>query len=767
MTPELQRDIASPPRRPRGHLVRALRVIAIGTVVAATGILAVIALIPLPPALLQPPAESLELTDRNGVLLRERLDEGNRYTRPITLEQIPQHLVLATLAAEDKRFFHHPGIDPFAIARAAFGAARSGRIVSGGSTITQQLVKITSGTGDRRTPWIKLVETIKAIKTDALWPKKRVLEAYLNRLDYGNLRIGCAAAARFYFDKPIADLSIAEAAQLAALPRSPSRLNPLRDPSAAREAQEIVLERMLHNGWLSQRQYLHALGEPIDPGARRIAFRAPHFADLALANANGRSGRTATTLDLSLNRFVEEKLRSRLAGLGHKRVSNGGAVIIDNRTGEVLSLVGSENYFRPGAGQVNAATARRSPGSALKPFTYLLAIQRGYTAASLLADVPSEFPTPTGMFRPVNFDRSFRGPVRLRAALANSLNVPAVRLLAAIGGPTALADALKSCGLTTLEHDADYYGLGLTIGNAEVRLLELANAYACLARLGIYRPCRIFRDDADSPKAHAPVDHRVFEADSAWLIANILNDDFARSPSFGPRSSLSIGFPVACKTGTSSDFRDNWAFGFTPEFTVGIWIGNFDGSPMQGVSGATGAAPLLRDIFRYLRQSRGTTWYATPAHIVTMNIHPVTGKRMPRPAGGIAEHFIARHLPPPESPSDYDSRGMIILGDEYTAWLRDARPQGFALSSDARNRLSIDSPHDGAVYYLDPDLPGSDRLPLRAAGSGTISWHSDTLPIESQDGVSLARLSVGRHQIMAEDSASGKRTRLSIEVRGM
>ncbi len=745
-------------RRVTAPLFRAAQAIAAAALVLA----AAIALAPLPHALLQPPPHSLELTDRHGTLLREILDDDGRYAKPIALPAISPHLIRATLAAEDKRFYRHPGVDPLAIARAAWDGIRHGRVVSGGSTITQQLIKITSGAHGRRTPWTKLVETITAIKLDALWSKDRILDAYLNRVDYGNSRLGCAAAARFYFDKPAADLSVAEAAQLAALPRSPARLNPLRHPAAARDAQQLVLGRMLRNRWISFGDYLAALDEHVDPGARRVVFRAPHFADLALAQAGARTGLAATTLDLDLNAFIETRLRSRLAALADCRVSNGAAVVIDNRAGELLALIGSENYFRPGCGQVNAATAPRSAGSTLKPFTYLLAIERGHTPASLLADTPSEFPTPTGMFRPVNFDQSFRGPVRLRTALANSLNVPAVRLLASLGGPGTLAAALRASGLTSLHHPADHYGLGLTIGNAEVRLLELANAYACLARLGLYRPLRLF---ANGPAPDAPEEHRLFDRDAAWLIADILNDDFARAPAFGPRSGLAIGFPVACKTGTSSDFRDNWAFGFTPEFTVGVWVGNFDGSPMRGVSGVTGAAPLLRDIFRHLRQTRGTSWYPKPHRIVEAKIHPITGKRTRPGQPGITEHFILPNLPPLDSPADYDPNGRPRLGEEFAAWLATAKPSHLASASP--DSPTILSPRDGATYFLDPDLPGSHTLPLRANVPTPLAWHSDTLAIEDRPDGPLARLTIGRHHIFAQDPQTGRQTRSSIEVRGM
>lgn len=755
----------NPQSSPKNKIAHGWAAILPGAAPLAAGVFTLVALTHLPPALYSPSPQSMELSDRNGVLLREVLDDHDMFSRPVTARDLPRHFVLATLAAEDKRFFYHHGVDPVAVGRAILDALASGRITSGGSTITQQLIKIAGPKRRPRSVGVKLIEALAAMKLDAMWSKDRILESYLNRLDYGNLRLGCTAAARFYFDKPVGDLSVAEAALLASLPRSPSRLNPLRDPAAARQAQRMVLVRMLHNGWLTHHQYICALDERMEPGQRRSVFRAPHFADHALSRIAERTGAVGTTIDLDLNRFIEEKLRSRLSSLKDRRVSNGAAVIIDNRSSQLLALVGSENYFQPGAGQVNAATARRSPGSALKPFTYLLALERGFTPASLLADIPSEFPTPTGAFRPVNFDQSFRGPVRLRSALANSLNVPAVRLLSSIGGPAVLADALTSCGITTLNRESDHYGLGLTIGNAEVRLLELSNAYACLARLGVYRPLHIFLDEgaADSQSQHGK---RLFDASAAWLLADILNDGFARAPSFGAQSSLAIGFPVACKTGTSSDFRDNWALGFTPEFTVGVWMGNFDGSRMQRVSGASGAAPLLRDIFRHLRQTRGTSWYPTPSNIRRVQIHPVTGKAMPS-SGGVPEYFIAGHTPPTSSPSDVAPGGAICLGDEYAAWIRDVRPPGFALAPDAKNRLAISSPHDGAVYYLDSDLPGSDRLPLKATGSGAISWHSDTLPIESHDGASLARLSIGRHHIVAEDSTTGNKTRLTIDVRGM
>jgi penicillin-binding protein 1C len=333
-----------------------------------------------------------------------------------------------------------------------------------------------------------------------------------------------------------------------------------------------------------------------------------------------------TTLDLELNHFAERTLRQHLARLRAQHVRHGAVVVLDNRTGGVLALVGSDDFFSPDAGQVNGAWAARSAGSTLKPFTYLLAFEQGATPASVVADLPAEFATSTGIFAPVNYNHRCYGPMRYRLALANSLNISAVKVLATIGGPEVLLRRLRECGLTTLCQPADYYGLGLTIGNAEVRLLELANAYACLARLGEWKPFKFWTGSQFRVSSSELSGALAFDAGAAWLIADILSDNDARAFTFGIESPLRFHFPVACKTGTSSDFRDNWALGYTPEFTVGVWVGNFDGTPMERVSGVSGAAPILHDLFEHLHARYGTTWYPRPTNIVERPVHAVTGK---------------------------------------------------------------------------------------------------------------------------------------------
>jgi penicillin-binding protein 1C len=355
--------------------------------------------------------------------------------------------------------------------------------------------------------------------------------------------------------------------------------------------------------------------------------------------------------------------------------------------------------------------------------------------------------------------------MRYRLALANSLNIAAVKVLASIGGPAVLQRRLQECGLTTLTATPEHYGLGLTIGNAEARLLELANAYACLARLGEYQPYTLVQ-------GQSPASHRVFDAADCFLLADILSDNSARALAFGAESNLRFDFPVACKTGTSSDFRDNWAFGYTPEFTVGVWAGNADGSPMQGISGVTGAAPILHELLEHLHQRYGTTWYATPTNVVQLAVHAVTGKRLvpslrPNSPDSVVEAFVAGRLPPEAAASDYDSRGHIRLGAEYRDWLQtsDNWLAGKAVVEDAPSALRIVFPLPGTTFYLDPDLPdGGRRVHLRADGSSNPGWHSDTLECRTEAGQTIAFLEPGKHRLSVQDPLTGARCETWVQV---
>ena len=733
-----------------------------------------ISFVPLPRGITEPPASGLEFLDRHGRTLRELRDGQEQFSRTAAEGEIPTVLMQATLAAEDQRFWSHNGVDWRATLRAAWQLVRNGRIVSGGSSITQQLVKLAEPRP--RTFRTKLIEAAQALRLEREWDKPRILAAYLNRLDYGNLRAGSDAAARHYFDKAPADLSAAEAAFLAGLPQAPSRLNPRARFAGAKRRQEWILGRMHALGWLTSEDYTRALAEPLQLAPPRREFAAPHFVDLLLereAPDTSRPQRVTTTLDLELNRFVEQTLRSQLARLREQQVGNGAAVVLDNRTGAVLALVGSEDYFAPAAGQVNGAWAPRSAGSTLKPFTYALAFERGATPASIVADVPCEFSTATGVFAPVNYDRHCHGPVRHRLALANSLNIPAVRVLDELGGAAVLHARLRACGLTTLTQPAEHYGLGLTLGNAEVRLLELANAYACLARLGEWRPWRLVEGAGDykSPT-------RVISREAAWLVADVLADNRARALAFGLETPLRFDFPVACKTGTSTDYRDNWAVGYTPEFTVAVWAGNFDGSPMRGVSGVTGAGPVLHTIFQNLRTRFSTTWYAPPSGWVQREVHPLTGKLVTEDArrsltkdfAAVREWFPPDRLPPVSSAADFDASGRVLLPSEYRAWFQSG-DNGFgdrvALATRPQfTSLRVLSPVPGTVFYLDPDLPDSARrIALHASGGRECRWESESLTLDRAAGLPQALLTEGRHRLTVHDLATGTRAETWVDVR--
>jgi penicillin-binding protein 1C len=497
-------------------------------------------------------------------------------------------------------------------------------------------------------------------------------------------------------------------------------------------------------------------------------FAAPHFVDLLLQRRGmlpPRGGEVRTTLDLVLNRFAERSLDEQLSKIADKHATSGAVVVIENATGDVLALAGSGDYFRAGAGQVNGAWMIRSPGSAVKPFTYTLALERGANPCTVVPDVPTDFSTDTGLYRPNNYNHHFYGPVSLRFALGNSLNVAAIRTLQLAGGPEALHRRLLDLGITTLDHATEDYGPGLTLGNGEVRLLELTSAFATIGRLGIHRPFRLLlREPADALRGR-----RVCDARAAFLVADMLADNTARAASFGLDSFLAFDFPVACKTGTSSDYRDNWAMGCTPEFTVGVWVGNADGSPMRGITGVTGAAPVLHEIFTHLHERRGTSWFAQPEGIREYTVHPLTGRAVAAgTAGAVVEKCISE--PEPARASDFDAKGRVVLSPEYAQWL--ASPQNslgdLVACADASPQLRILTPPPGATYFLDPDLPAAAQcIPLRAESGGAIEWTSVSLPLENTNAHERARLREGRHVISARDLATGATAETWIEVRGL
>lgn len=720
-------------------------------------------MVPLPPRLERALPVSPAYLAADGRPLRQLLSaEGQRSSGAVAYEQIPTDLIHATLAAEDKRFFSHGGVDLLAVGRALWDNMVSGRVVSGASTLTQQLAKVSADERAPRNVVAKVTEALQARRMEMCWSKERILTEYLNRVSYGNLLAGVASASEGYFHKPLRDLTPAECALLAALPQSPTRLNPFRNMKAVQKRQQFILQRMRELGWLSEEAYDLAMQQK--PVLQRFTggFEAPHAVEMLHASEAPaqKSGTVRTTLDSALQQQVERVIERRLAALASKHVSHAAVVVIENKTGDILALAGSRDYFAKDGGQLNGAWVPHSPGSALKPFTYLLALQKGFTPATVIADLPIEYSTPTGLYRPENYDKKTYGPVTLRDALGNSLNIPAVKVLQQIGGEKVLLNELQHLGITTLTEAPEHYGLGLTIGNAPVRLLELANAYACLARLGEWLPYSLVpRADGSAPlerKAETPI---------CYLIADILSDPQARMMAFGPRTVIRMPFPCAVKTGTSTNYRDNWTMGFTPEFTVGVWCGNFDNSPMANVSGVTGAGPIFREVMTWLHEKRGTTWYAEPSGLVHARIDPRNGKQVDPssapPRTSREDLFLSGTEPPLASASDYDDQGCAILPPEYTRWITQGQHwlTGLVVARPVE-RMSqpprIISPTEGSVFILDPDLPDQgSRLLLRATNAGDVRWTCKTLTVTRTNGQTYATLTPGTHEIHAVDERSG------------
>lgn len=724
--------------------------------------------VPLPDGLAEPNDPSTIITDEEGRPLRRFLVNGEEVVSDYaSLEEIPEDFINATISAEDKRFWQHIGIDFFAIFRAIGEAIDAGYPISGASTITQQLVKITDVPRPRGMK-AKVIETITGRKLEMFNSKEWILENYINRLPYGNMRTGCRAAAQGYFGKPLNDLSLAESALLAALPNKPTRFNPYKNFRGARERQLWILDRMLEDEYIDEGTWKRARTEKLVLVGGASTFRAPHAVELMvkLFPESLRPGNVQSTLNLDLQQHAEEAIDSHLNFIAQHRSTSpflhAAVVVIENQTGNIRVLTGSRDYFDRNGGQINGAWTARSPGSALKPFTYVLALENGFSSATVLADVPTEFPTETGVYRPVNYDRSYAGPVLIRQALGNSLNIPAIRMLRNMGGPTILQESLTDLGLSTLDKSASDYGLGLTIGSAEVRLLELTNAYACLARLGVAKPFQFFSGLDGEEK-------RLFDADSCYIIADMLSDNSARAQSFGWNSPLTFSdFRVAAKTGTSSDYRDAWTVGFTPEFTIGVWVGNFDNTPLDRFSGVAGAAPIFRSVMKRLHEDVPATWYAPPASVEKVSINRFTGHRQMRKTDATVSELVRSSVLLRESTvNDYDAKGRTLIPEHYSPWLEDSpsvvRQQLAIHETTAIDSFEITNPLPGMVVYLDADLIGGGRiLSLATSTPDPVVWSSPTLEIDQAEGIAF--LTPGEHELVAEDRETGALRRVSFVV---
>jgi penicillin-binding protein 1C len=567
---------------------------------------AAVALAPLPDVLSARGAQ--HVYDGRGELLRAPAGSDGSRAVWVRLEQVPRSFLEALIASEDHHIHEHPGVDPFGLLRALWLDVRAGRVVAGGSTLAMQLARLSAGLAhDARG---KLEQALLGVVLQQRLGVDGVLEAYVNLAPFGRDVRGVAQASRAFFGKPLADLTRAEAVALACLPRAPSRYDPYRHPERLLARRSHVLGLLVARGEVDERTRYALANEPLSLAPFVRSFRAPHAVELArdeaLRRADDASDELTTTIDPTLQASAEAACTRAVQGLAQAGATSCAAVIVSVARGEVRALVGSPDFSAAPAGQVNGAVALRQPGSALKPFVYALAFEGGKRPETPIVDAPTRFRAAFGEFSPRNYDGRFHGEVSLRRALACSYNVPAVKLADELG-PARLLARLRALGLDSLRAPAEHYGVGLALGSGEVTLLSLTNAYAALARGGVYFAPTLLataKSRGRSLPLSPRVERRVFSSEVSELVRDVLSDAEARRPAFGSASVLELPFPVAVKTGTSSSFRDNWALGYTRELAVGVWVGRHDGASLRAVSGVDGAAPALRHILLAAESAR-------------------------------------------------------------------------------------------------------------------------------------------------------------------
>jgi penicillin-binding protein 1C len=682
------------------------------------------------------PQGSVTYTDRHGIVLGTILGAGSAHSVNVPLESVSPVFVEAMLAAEDARFWRHGAVDFRALLRAARDYAIFGEARSGGSTIEMQLARLSypSTVGGVRG---KLRQIALAERIEMASSKTAELAAYVNRVPMGGNLYGVEAAARAYFGEPAADLDLAQASLLAAIPNDPARLAPDTGWQALRARQRYVLGRMVDLGEITRATASRAFAETLKVRLHDSGIDdAPHALFFLYATKGIRSGRVRTTLDRPLQRFVQAQTLDVIGALERYHVSSAAALVVDNRTGEVLAYVGSPDYFSDEAlGRNDGVQALRQPGSSLKPFTYELALERGtIRSTTILPDVPAAYAIAGGkLYQPGDYSGRFSGPVRVRYALANSLNVPAVRVLSQLGVDPFLA-RLHELGFAHLRHTASYYGLGLTLGSGEVSLWENVEAYVAMARGGSFVPLHL---TVDNPEP------RSIGLGPDWaLVTDMLADPHARAHSFGLHSVLEMPFPAAVKTGTSSDFHDTWTIGFTRDYTVGVWVGNFDGSPMRGVSGVTGAGPLWNRIMLHLYERNAEPpAFATPGGFVRKSICATTGRIVTNPNDGC----------------------MAVVQE----WVAPRDLSALRVGAQAAS-LRIVFPADGDTFVLNPATDALQRreqqLLLRAGDAhAPVRWSVNGAAVSlDAAGNAFWPLRVGTWKIEAADGK--RRDRVSIRV---
>jgi len=676
-------------------------------------------IIPYPGNFLSTSSRSVRIFDREGSLLME-LGPRDGFSENIEYSEIPDNFLKLLLFSEDKNFYSHVGIDPHAILRAAVRDLSRFTVSSGGSTISQQLVKMKYGV-NKNNLFTKFLEIFRAVKLELHFGKKEILLAYVNNIYLGNRIYGLKKASEVYFHKMPRDISLIEAASLCAVLQSPSALNILTKTSYVESKAKILLKKAMDSGYIDKFEYSMSVDKKLMVYPFEMDFSAPHFCFWALDEAkklvknHGEISEIKTTLDLNLYKRCLEILKNRIGFLRDNNVHDAGLLILDNSRREILVMLGGISYFGE-AGQVNGTLVPRQAASTMKAFTYALAFDKKIiTPASILPDVYTEFESSVGKFIPRNYNSLYHGPVRAAVALGSSYNIPAVYLLSRIG-LSPYYEFLKSAGFTSINRPPSFYGLGLTLGNADVTLFELTRAYAVFPGGGTFRQLSgiLSVKTTDGMVIYPPEQKavRILSAESSFLIWRILSDFDYKIPGFGANSPIHFPFPLAVKTGTSKDFRDNFLEAFDSELSIGIWTGNITGEPMRDMPSVNGCGILLRDIVSCLYQSGCHFSPISPEglNITMAKICPLSGMLANSQCGGILEYFIRGTEP--DTFCSWHQNGGLVLPELYKSWARINLRS--SLTADPES-IKIITPSDGDIFKIDSlIIRGRQKIPFKA-----------------------------------------------------
>lgn len=717
--------------------------------------------IPNPTKLTKNPApQSTKILDRNGLLLYEVYSDYRR--TPVSLNNISEFAKNASVAIEDKNFYKHHGLDSLAIIRATFNTLR-GKRLEGGSTITQQLVKTSLLQDSRRTITRKIKEAVLAIATEIVYSKEEILELYLNHAPYGGTIYGIETASQTYFGKKAIDLNLAESALIAGLPQSPTRYSPFgAKPELAINRQHEVLRRMLEDGYITKEQHDEAKNTKLNFQKKNISINAPHFSLMVrdqlvqkygedLVNFGGL--KVTTTLDLNLQNYFQSSLSAELKKISKLKISNGAALVTKPNTGEIISLIGSKDYYDDEIdGQVNITTSLRQPGSSIKPLNYATGILLGWPTSLTYLDIPTCFAV-TGQqpYCPKNYDGSFKGPVSMRQALANSLNIPAVKQLALNGIDSFIATA-SAMGISTWQ-DQSRFGLSLTLGGGEVTMFDLSKAFSTFANQGVTVPLtsilKVESPDGkilesfDSEKVASLVSVMTEDWETFWqnnkgnqqssepkttlpkevtfIISDILSDNSARSSTFGANSFLNIpGQTVSVKTGTTNDLKDNWTIGYTPDYLVSTWVGNNDNSSMSYVaSGVTGASPIWNSIMKKLLLGQKNKPLVKPEGVTNYQVCNLTGllAQEENQCESHSEYFIKSNLPTGQSSVNTKKQIWVRRQDKMPITEGDQ-----TIDRDLEEHLIISDPFT-KDFCIDCNYQKNEK--------GNIQWPQSTINMQS------------------------------------